>query len=526
MIKKILFSVLFAFLTFSYADVKGADVKGSNMLVTAWPVNVGSLNPHQYNPHQMFAQVMVYDSLVRYDGQGLEPSLAKSWKVSDDGKTYVFSLKENIKFSDGTSLDSFAIAQNFEAIMLNKERHNWLALVSVIDGWETPNKDTFILKLKSPYLMTLHELSLPRPFRVLAPSAFMDGVINTNKGIKKPIGTGPWVLSESKLGQYDIFNRNEYYWGKKPAFDSLKILVLPDPNSRIIALETDKVDILLGEGSFSLENFVRLSKDSDYVAKKSEARLTNMLAMNSHRSATKDINVRKAISHAVDKEAFIKYILLDQEKIAHQFYNPALEYCDIGLVPFEYNVEKARQILEQAGWKKDGQYRKKDGKVLELDLHYMGTSPRQKAIAEATQADLMNVGIKLNLKAEENTVFANIQTSGAFDITFNKTWGPPYEPHSFTASMRAPSHADYQVQLGLDQKTQIDADISKIITETDTKEVAKLYKNILTTLHNEAVYLPFSYELDLALYKKDRFKNFEFGAMSMEHMFHTLEWNK
>lgn len=521
-----MFKKFFVALLFVCCATVTAHTAENDTLTMAWPVNVGPLNPHLYTPNQMFAQVMVYDSLVRYNGKDVEPALAESWKISADGKTYTFNLRKNVKFSDGTPFNSAAVAKNFEAVMANSARHAWIALVSMIDSWETPDENTFILHLKNPYSITLLELSLPRPFRILAPSGFADNEVNTSKGIKKPVGTGPWVLKETKLGEYDIFVRNENYWGHKPSFSTLKVLVLPDPNSRVVALETGKVDILIGEGSFTVENFVRLSKDNKYITEKSAPRSTNMVALNSNRNATKELAVRQAIMYAVNKEALIKYVLLNQEQIAYQLYNPTLKYCDIGLVPFEYNVKKANDILDQAGWKKSGTYRQKNGLPLELDFHYIGTNPKHKALAEAIQADLMQVGIKLNLRAEENTIFYNLQTNGNFDLIFNKTWGPPFEPGSFTASMRKPSHADYQAQSGLKEKQQIDDTISALIISTDEKDIADKYKYILTTLHNEAVYLPFSYELDMAVYKKGRIQNFKFGEMNTEFMFHEMDLGK
>lgn len=160
--------------------------------------------------------------------------------------------------------------------------------------------------------------------------------------------------------------------------------------------------------------------------------------------------------------------------------------------------------------------------TLSLDLHYIGTDPKQKALAEAIQADLLKVGIKINLRAEENTIFYSLQANGNFDMIFNKTWGPPFEPGSFTASMRKPSHADYQAQAGLSEKAEIDDNISKLLVSTDEADIKKRYRYVLSTLHKEAVYLPISYGLDLAVYNKNRISNFEFGEMTTEFMFHKM----
>ena len=460
-------------------------------LTIAYPVNAGPLNPHLYNPNQMYAQTMVYDSLVRYTPDGMEGALAESWHISDDGLTYTFKLR-NAKFSDGSPVTAYAVVMNFN------------------------------LKLSKPYNLTLKELSVARPFRILAPNGFLDNK-DTSKGIKAPIGSGPWKLIETKLGEYDIFERNEYYWGEKPKYKYVKVLVLPDANSRIIALETGKIDMLLGEGSFTIENFVRLSKNKDIAAYKSEPRVTNMIALNTARNNTKDVNVRKAVMMSVNKDNIIKYILLNQEIKAEQIFNPELEYCNAGIIPYEYNIKKANEILENAGWKKKGLYREKDGQVLSIDMHYIGIDPKQKAMAEIIQADLMQAGIKLNLVAEESTIFYSLQANGSFDMIFNKTWGPPFDPGTFAGSMRKPSHADYQAQRGLKEKADIDNMISQLIISDNNTNITEKYKEILNIFHNEAVYLPISYELDLALVRKNRVKNFQFGNMVTEFMLHTLE---
>ena len=78
-------------------------------------------------------------------------------------------------------------------------------------------------------------------------------------------------------------------------------------------------------------------------------------------------------------------------------------------------------------------------------------------------------------------------------MIFNRTWGAPYDPHAFMSSMRVPSHADYQAQLGLPDKAQIDKEIGEVLISTDKTQRQALYRDILTRLHNEAVYLPISY---------------------------------
>ncbi len=100
--------------------------EGSNMITFTWPRDVGEMNPHVYNPSQMFAQSMVYETLVSYqDGGELKPQLAESWEISKDGKEYVFNLRQGVEFSDGSSFNAEIVKKNFDTILDHRERHGW-----------------------------------------------------------------------------------------------------------------------------------------------------------------------------------------------------------------------------------------------------------------------------------------------------------------------------------------------------------------------------------------------------------------
>ncbi|EIQ80043.1 nickel ABC transporter [Shigella flexneri 1235-66] len=109
------------------------------------------------------------------------------------------------------------------------------------------------------------------------------------------------------------------------------------------------------------------------------------------------------------------------------------------------------------------------------------------------QANMRQIGVDVALVGEEESSIYARQRDGRFGMIFNRTWGAPYDPHAFMSSMRVPSHADYQAQLGLPDKAQIDKEIGEVLISTDKTQRQALYRDILTRLHNEAVYLPISY---------------------------------
>ena len=117
-------------------------------LTTAWPVNVGPLNPHLYTPNQMFAQSMVYEPLVKYQADGsVQPWLATRWRHSADGKTWWFTLRDDVAFSNGEPFNAQAAAANFQAVLANRQRHAWLELANQITDVRALS---FPAKLHSP----------------------------------------------------------------------------------------------------------------------------------------------------------------------------------------------------------------------------------------------------------------------------------------------------------------------------------------------------------------------------------------
>ena len=482
-------------------------------LVYSFMSNVGPLNPHLYSPNQMFAQEMVYEGLVNLgENGGIVPALAERWDVLADGLEYRFHLRPGVRFSDGEAFTAEVVVGNFTAIMNNARRHAWLPLTDKIDSFRAEGPLLFILRLKSPYYPTLGDLALPRPFRMLSPAAFPDDG-NTKNGIKKAVGTGPWKLARTVLGEYDLFERNDAYWGEKARAKHVLVKVIPDPLSRAVALETGEIDLIYGIGQISFDTFARFRNDARFVTAVSPPVGGMALAVNSGQGPTAELAVRRALQHAADKSAIIKGVLLGTQTPAETLFFPQVPYCDVGLEPYAHNPAKAAALLESAGWllPEHGRYRVKNGQELSIDFCFVGNDAVQKAIGEVLQAQYARAGIRLNLVGEEEDSFLRRQKDGSFGMIINPTWGPPFEPHAMVGSMRQPSHADYMAQAGLPMKAEIDRTIGAVLASTDTAERQALYRDILTTLHEQAVYLPIFYFSGLSVYKKDSLEGVRFA---------------
>ncbi|MCM3597999.1 nickel ABC transporter substrate-binding protein [Metabacillus idriensis] len=506
----VIFTIFVAGCNNTTKDQKNVSDKDQPKVVTfSWPGDIGNLNPHTYFPNEFFSQAMVYESLVYYGKGGeIQPWLAESWDISKDGKEYVFHLRKDVKFSDGSPFNAKIVKKNFDTILDNRKQHEWVELINQIKGTEVVDDYTFKLTLHNSYYPTLQELTYVRPLRFVGEAAFPDSQNTFKDGLKSPIGTGPWVLSEYKKNEFAVFKRNEHYWGTKPKVDKVVVKVITDGESRVLAFEKKELDFIFGNGVISQDSFQFLKNSGKYETKLSEPTATRMLLFNTNRKATKDLKVRLALNHAFNKQAVIDNIFYGMEEKADTLFPPVLDYTKIKIDPYEYDAAKAEQLLDEAGWKKvEGKpFREKDGKELQLEFLFNSTDNIQKSIAEFVQGDFRKLGIDIKLTSQESNTFWTTAFQGKYDLLFTSTWAVPFDPHSYLASITTDSEngsPDYTALLGLPEKKEIDMKIKKVLLTTDEKERKMLYTDILIALHEQAVYLPISYQSNVAVYHKN-----------------------
>jgi len=449
--------------------------------------DIRDLNPHLY-AGEMYAQSILYDRLINVTASGYEPALAESWEISEDGKVYTFSIRENVKFSDGTPCDANAIKANFDAIIENMERHTWLEMMNLLETVTVIDEHTLQITLSAPYYPMLTELGVTRPFGMLSPAAMING--STKDGVLDHVGTGPYKLTDFVVDEYAVFEVNEYYWGEKPAIEKITVKVIPDNQARLLALEKGEIDIIYGKNMIDADTLVNYKDNENFEIQMSEPTSTRHILMNTGEGVLGDLKVRKALQHATN-----------QMEIAEGLSVP---YSNVGLKAYEFDMDQAASLLDEAGWRLDSHgMRQKEGQKLTVELLYNANSVMEKNIGEYLQGEYRKIGIALEIKGEEEQSYRDNMKTGNFDMIFNISWGLPYDPQSSLAAMRLPVYGDYAAQLGLKDKEEIDTSITKILTSTDEDERQSLYKDVLTRLHEDALYLPLTYENNKAIYKKD-----------------------
>lgn len=463
--------------------------------------DIRDLNPHLY-AGEMYAQSILYDTLVSTTAEGYEGCLAEEWAISEDGRVYTFNIRDNVLFSDGTPCDANAILANFNAIIENKDRHTWLEMMNLLVGVSAPDEDTLVIELSEPYYPMLTELSCIRPFAMISPECMIDG--STKDGVNGYIGTGPYVLTDFVTDEYAVFERNENYWGEAPAIRKITVKVIPDNQTRIMALESGEIDLIFGKNMIDADAISQYLDSEQFTVGLSDPTSTRHIVLNTTHEILGDLAVRQALQHATNRQAISDGIFYGLEQPADTLYASTIPYCDVELEPYAYDAKEAARILDEAGWVmgSDG-IREKDGVKLQLDLLYNSDSVTEKTISEYLQSEYLKLGISMNIHGEEEQSYRDNMKAGNFDMVFNICWGMPYDPQSSLAAMRAPVYGDYAAQQGLEDKAQIDEAITNILTSTDEVQRQELYDFVLTRLHEDAVYIPLTYECNKALYTSE-----------------------
>ncbi|WP_086045816.1 staphylopine-dependent metal ABC transporter substrate-binding lipoprotein CntA [Staphylococcus aureus] len=487
---------------------KGLEEKKENKQLTYTTVkDIGDMNPHVYGG-SMSAESMIYEPLVRNTKDGIKPLLAKKWDVSEDGKTYTFHLRDDVKFHDGTPFDADAVKKNIDAVQENKKLHSWLKISTLIDNVKVKDKYTVELNLKEAYQPALAELAMPRPYVFVSPKDFKNGT--TKDGVKKFDGTGPFKLGEHKKDESADFNKNDQYWGEKSKLNKVQAKVMPAGETAFLSMKKGETNFAFtddrGTDSLDKDSLKQLKDTGDYQVKRSQPMNTKMLVVNSGKkdNAVSDKTVRQAIGHMVNRDKIAKEILDGQEKPATQLFAKNVTDINFDMPTRKYDLKKAESLLDEAGWKKgkDSDVRQKDGKNLEMAMYYDKGSSSQKEQAEYLQAEFKKMGIKLNINGETSDKIAERRTSGDYDLMFNQTWGLLYDPQSTIAAFKAKNGYESATS-GIENKDKIYNSIDDAFKIQNGKERSDAYKNILKQIDDEGIFIPISHGSMTAVAPKD-----------------------
>jgi peptide/nickel transport system substrate-binding protein len=327
----------------------------------------------------------VFDGLTALDVDGnLMPALAASWEATSD-TTWVFNLREDVTFHSGEAFDASVVIANLERMRdPNEPRANYS--FDVIQGW----------RATGPYQIEVTTVA-PDPLLAarmksffMAPPSMLDNPKSDDFN-RHPVGTGAFRFVEWVPDERIVLEANPDYFRGPPQFDRLIFRAIPEGSSRVSELLTGGVDVVAGlqpefidlvESGASTHVSTRVSPINDFIILRTDVE-----------SPLQDVRVRQALNYAVDIDTIIETILSGyatrHATLVHPFvlgYNPDVK-------PYEYDPEKARQLLTEAGYP--------DGFSIDFDLTPSIGGINNVEVAQAIVEQLAQVGVDVNLQVLE-----------------------------------------------------------------------------------------------------------------------------
>ena len=283
----------------------------------------------------------VFEGLTRIN-QNAEvlPALAESWKISADGLTYTFKLRNGVKFHDGSAFDSADVVFSLDRARSEKSTNAQKALFAAIKGVSAQGANTVVVTLKTPTGNFLFNMGWGDAVMVDSASAA------SNKS--KPVGTGPFTFKRWVKGDRIELGQNANYWGEKPALKSATFKIIPDPAAAVASLMAGDVDAF---ANFPApEMAAQFQSDSRFTVKVGSTEGETILSTNNLQKPFDDLRVRQAIAHALNSQEIIDGAMFGfGTPIGTHFAPHHAAYVDLtGTYP--HDTEKAKQLLADAGY--------------------------------------------------------------------------------------------------------------------------------------------------------------------------------
>jgi peptide/nickel transport system substrate-binding protein len=502
-------------------------------ILTVGIVNdIDSLNPfvgYVVEAYEVWG--LMYDSLTGYGQKDFAavPGLAEKWSTSADGKTWTYTIRSGVTWSDGTPLTARDAAYTFNRIINGTaEKTNYGNYVANIIKAEAPNDTTLVLTTDQPTPTMLHLAVpiLPEHIWKQISAEQVSTYKNSPTDVVKPVGSGPYILKERKVGQYVRLVANTSYWAGAPHMDELIFRVYSSPEALAQALKKGEIDIA---DSLEANVFDSLKGQPGITTLKSKYSGFNEIAFNvgaalvdgtpigDGHPALKDKAVRSALAHAVDLDTILKRAIGGYGEVATGVV-PSM-YSTFHYQPetrYDFDIAKANQMLDAAGYRRgaDGIRRMPDGtRPLSFRFFARAESKPSQTTMDYVKEWFSQVGVQIVPKTISEDQLTEAVTTGDFDL-FEWGWvvepDPDFQLSVFTCAQRSTKEGG-EVQAGLSDgfycNPQYDALYTKQKTQIDVTDRAATVKAAQKLLYDDVPYLLEYYYDNLQAYRSDKIAN-------------------
>lgn len=419
----------------------------------------------------------IYDTLLAFDtDMQIQPRLAESYEQLDD-VTYKFNLRKGVKFHNGEELKSSDVLFSFKRLYDIPAAQGQVDMIDP-NGFECPDDYTFILRTKEPW-SALPAQVCSSYMNILNEKAVTEAGEDYNRN---PVGTGPFKFVSWTPGDSIVVERFDDYWGDKAILNKVVFRIITETTSRVIDLESGGLDIALAVGVTDVE---RLQNNPDFELIQFTHTGIRYGAFNCSKEIFSDKRVRQALNYATDVDTIFN-VLYDNGLGAMRADSPVIPLLpgrNTDLPKYEYNPEKAKELLAEAGYP--------DG--FSVEYNYLANTTNTR-LGEMLQAQWAEVGVELIMSPLESATLTAALNAGEHDFcTANSTYALGDTIEGLYSFFHSSMHGTSRCRAFL-SSPEIDALLDEARVEQDEERRLELAYKIQELIHEEAPWIYIAYE--------------------------------
>jgi peptide/nickel transport system substrate-binding protein len=416
---------------------------------------------------------LLFNGLLAQDeAGGFHPDLAEAWD-GEGALTHRFRLRTGVRFHDGSVLDSGDVAATYRYVMDPAHGCPMAGALQAVDRVEAPDARTVVFHLKEPYVSLPFQLTLGILPEHLAGEAELGDRI---------VGTGPFILRKMAAGQELLLDAFAGHWAGPPDLQTLRFRIVANATTRLLEIRSGGLDLL--QNAVPPYSVKFLERREDLEVLRSAGSSYQYLGYNLEDPVVGDVRVRRAISHAIDRDALIAFAWEGLARPATGLLPPE-HWAYAGAVPvYAYAPDRAQALLDEAGYPDpDG-----DGPRVRFTLSYKTSTDKTGIeVARVIADQLRRVGVGLEIRSFEwGTFFADVK-KGNFQM-YSLRWIGITDPDVFHYIFHSASLPPNGANRGRYRNLQVDRWIEESRAEADPQRRALLYGRIQEAVARDCVY--------------------------------------
>lgn len=467
-----------------------APLSAEQTLTILLPENVATLDPAQVGDRQSAMLINnIYEGLVKYkpNSTTLEPALATQWQVQQQGKVWIFSLRQGVKFHDHTPFNAEAVKFSVERILAEQNSPYREMVFGMVERVEVLDDYNIKFILKYPYAPFIHNLAMPWAAPMVSPTAVKN--FGADFG-RYPVGTGPFKLEKGQQEHSLVLTSNENYWQQPPHIKKVIFRVVENAEKRYQMLVQGEADIATN----LTPRQVTQAKAANISVVTNDNLSINYLGFYNNKPPFNNSRLRRAVVMAVDREELVQQLYAGMLPVAENYLPPGLPGYSEKLTQYFYNPEVAQQLLKENGYPQ--------GMTLTL-ITYQGKRPYNlvdgQELAMALKKQLASVGITLNIKTyrwEEYKEALSKQEGHCFLYGWT---GDNGDPDNFLYPLLTSPQIERGLNLAHYKNAQVDRLLASAQQITDDEMRQQLYYHTQQIILQEAPWLLLNYGADFTL---------------------------